>query len=69
LVKFKLLKFHKNLLVGLRATLKAFLGLTKSNQCSQAVMKEIEAGLGKYFLAGKAQFFMMIPIIQYYCTA
>ena len=36
----KFLKFHKNMLEGFRVTLKAFLGLAKFNQYSQAVLKE-----------------------------
>jgi len=39
--KLEIFKFHKNLLEGFRVTLKAFLGLAKSNhQYSQAVFKE-----------------------------
>jgi len=40
LVNRNFIKFHKNLLEGFRFTLKAFLGLAKSNQYSQAVLKE-----------------------------
>jgi len=39
-IKFNLIKKIKNLLEGFRVTLKAFLGLAKSNQYSQAILKE-----------------------------
>ena len=55
-------KASKNLLKWFRVTLKALLGLAKSNQYSQAVLKE---GFRVIFWAGKAPFFM-IPNIRYY---
>ena len=43
LLNRKFLKFHHNLMQRFRVDLKTFLGLTKPNQCSQTIRKQISS--------------------------